>query len=345
MKKRILTLTLSAVLASTGFAVSGAGAVGNGPDVNSKQTVQTAMLTTYEEMADFLKKEAKKQNALELEIIGQTVKGRDLFLAKYISNPANPTILYLTQQHGNEAMATEGALDYIRHLGSGSKKTKELLENVNILILPMLNADGAMGDVNFPLDNYMASGRHLTRFNAERLDLNRDHVNKAAPETKALHLNVLGKYNIDYMIDFHHQGTQEDYFGKLTSGSVLTPQHPSVDSEVVLGSRKLASVLLNDINSKGWGFVLKYDEPSANVNVASNAMALQYGISVILFEMRGMADHSYEPYVLGQKSNGYLIKQAYTAIDATSKAIADGSIITADPSVYDNLPEQHYSYD
>jgi hypothetical protein len=74
-------------------------------------------------------------------------------------------------------------------------------------------------------------------------------------------------------------------------------------------------------------------------------MALQYGISVMLFEMRGMADHSYEPYVLGQKSNGYIIKQAFLAMDSTAKAIADGTIKTADPAVYDNLPEQHYSYE
>ncbi|WP_409291339.1 M14 family zinc carboxypeptidase [Peribacillus sp. SCS-37] len=345
MKKKVLSLSLSALIAGSCLAFTPAMAVGNGPDVKGNETVQTAMLTTYDEMADFLKKQDDKQQQMELEVIGQTVKGRDLYLAKYMKNPANPTILFLTQQHGNEALTTEGALDYIRHLGSNSQKIKDMLENVNILIVPMLNADGGMGDVNFPLENYMASGRHLTRYNADRIDLNRDHINKAAPETRALHENVLQKYKIDYMIDFHHQGTQEDYFGKLTSGSILTPQNPDVDPEVALNSRKLASVLHQGVDSTGWAFILKYDEPSPNPNVASNAMALQYGISVMLFEMRGMADHSYEPYVLGQKSNGYLTKQAFLAMDSTANAIADGSIKTADPGIYDNLPEQHYSYD
>ncbi|WP_368505292.1 M14 family zinc carboxypeptidase [Alkalihalophilus sp. As8PL] len=344
MKKKWLALSMAAVLASTSLPLTHAEAIGNGPHVNGKETVQTAMLTTYDEMADYLSKEAAKQEQMELEVIGQTVKGRDLFLVKYITNPDNPTILYLTQQHGNEALITEGALDYIRHLGTNNRKKNEMLENVNILIVPMLNADGAMGDVNFSLDNYMASGRNLTRFNADRLDLNRDHVNKVAPETRALHENVLQKYDVDYMIDFHHQGTQEDYYGKLTSGAVLTPQHPEVNPEVVTNSKKLATTLLEGVGSKGWAHILKFDEPSENPNVASNAMALQYDISVILFEMRGMADHSYEPFVLGQKSNGYLIKQAFEAMDSTAKAIADGSINTADPAVYDNLPEQHYSY-
>ncbi|MCM3585301.1 carboxypeptidase [Mesobacillus maritimus] len=344
MKKKMIAVSLSTAILASGLTFTPVLAAGNGPDVNGNETVQTAMLKTYDEMSAFLKKEAAKQEQMELEVIGQSVKGRDLYLAKYITDPENPTILFLTQQHGNEVMTTEGALDYIRHLGSNSKKTQEMLQNVNILIIPMFNVDGAMGDVNFSLDHYMASGRHLTRYNADRIDLNRDHVAKVAPETKALHENVLQKYQIDYMIDFHHQGTQEDYFGKLTTGALLTPQHPEVDEDVLLKSRKLASVLHQGVDQTGWSFILKFDEPTQNEAVASNAMALQYDIPVILFEMRGMADHSYEPYVLGQKSNGYLKKQAFLAMDTTAKAIADGSIQNADPAIYDNLPEQHYSY-
>ncbi|MFS0635507.1 M14 family zinc carboxypeptidase [Mesobacillus foraminis] len=346
MKKKMLALSIATTLVSgSALAITPVHAAGNGPDVKGNETVQTAMLTTYDEMADFLKKEDARQDAMQLEVIGQSVKGRDLYLAKYITNPENPTILFLTQQHGNEAMTTEGALDYIKYLGSDSRKIQDMLKKVNILIVPMLNADGAMGDVNFPLDDYMASGRHLTRYNADRIDLNRDHVNKAAPETRALHEMVLSKYKVDYMIDFHHQGTQEDYYGKLTTGSILTPQNPDVDPQVALNSKKLATILYQGIEPTGWSFILKYDEPSPNPNVASNTMALQYGISVMLFEMRGMADHSYEPYVLGQKSNGYIIKQTFLAMDSTAKAIADGTIKTADPAVYDNLPEQHYSYE
>ncbi|MCA0172128.1 M14 family zinc carboxypeptidase [Bacillus sp. RAR_GA_16] len=344
MKKKIFTLTLSTVIASSTIAGVPSFAQGNGPDVNGKETVQTAMLTTYEEMSNFLVKENQKQESMDLEVIGKTTKDRDIYLVKYITNPENPTILFLTQQHGNEALTTEGALDYIRHLGSNSQGNQELLENVNILIVPMYNSDGAMGDVNFELENYLASGRHLTRYNADRLDLNRDHVNKVAPETKALHENVLSKYDIDFMIDFHHQGTQEEYDGKPTSGSLLTPQSSEVKQEVKEQSKKLATVLYQGLEAKGWSHVFKYDEPTQNPNVASNAMALQYDIPVILFEMRGMADGNYEPYVLGQKSNGYLTKQAFLAMSTTAEAIADRSIDQADPAVYDHLPEQIYNY-
>ena len=49
---------------------------------------------------------------------------------------------------------------------------------------------------------------------------------------------------------------------------------------------------------------------------------MEYGIAIFLFEMRGMADHYRDDYVLGQKSNGYLIQQAVTAIKASLEGIS-----------------------
>ncbi|WP_374702705.1 M14 family zinc carboxypeptidase [Bacillus sp. V5-8f] len=315
-----------------------ASAVGEGPNYGGNESTQTSVLHTYTEMVDFLKTQEAKQEHLKLEVIGQTVKGRDMYLAKYITNPKNPTILFLTQQHGNEQLTTEGALDFIKHLGS--QKMKGVLENVNILVVPMLNADGAMGDVNFSLEDYAADGgRHLTRYNANQTDLNRDHVAKAQPETQALHNNVFQKYNIDYMIDLHHQGTQSERDGELVSGSILYPTNANVDPAVLERSKKLGAVVFNAVDATGWGHLGKYVGGSEE-RIGRNGAAVQYGISTLLFEMRGMSDHFYEPYVLGQKSNGYLIKQTILTLDSTVRAIADGSIEKADISFWDTLAEQ-----
>ncbi|MGG1660552.1 M14 family zinc carboxypeptidase [Brevibacillus sp. NRS-1366] len=339
MKKKVAALSLAGIMALGGvFAVSSpAGATGEGPNYGGNETVQTQILHTYQEMADFLKTQDKKQKAMQLEVIGKTVKGRDIFLVKYITDENNPTVLFLTQQHGNEQLTTEGALEFIKHLGTN--KTKGVLDNVNILIIPMLNADGAMGDVDFPLDDYIATGRHLTRYNAVGTDLNRDHVAKAQPETQALHDNVLNKYDIDYMIDLHHQGTQSEVNGKLVSGSILYPTNSAVDPELVDRSKKLGAVVYHAVDSKGWGHVGKYAGGSA-LTIARNGIAKEYGIATLLFEMRGMSDHSSESAILGQKSNGYLIKQTITTLDATVRAIADGTIETVDASFWDTLPEQ-----
>lgn len=340
LKKGVLTLSLAVALALSAVPMNSTvvEAVGNGPGYGGNETINTSILTTYSEMADFLKKQDAKQANMELEVIGQSVKGRDLYVAKYMTNPENPTILFLTQQHGNEQLTTEGALEFIKHLGTG--KMKGVTDNVNILVVPMLNADGAMGDVDFSLDDYVASGdRNLTRYNAVGVDLNRDHVDKIQPETKALHDNVMSKYDIDYMIDLHHQGVNSERDGELVSGSILYPTTPNADPDVVEGSKKLGAVVFNAVVSTGWGHLGKYRGGDAET-ISRNGIAVEYGISTLLFEMRGMSDHEYEPYVLGQKSNGYLIKQTITTLESTVRAIADGSIDTQDISFWDTLAFQ-----
>ncbi|OAS82449.1 M14 family zinc carboxypeptidase [Metabacillus sp. KUDC1714] len=342
IKKKVLSISLSSILAiGTVTAVSiPANAVGNGPNTGNG-SIQTSILHTYESMVDYLKTQDSKQATMELEVIGQTVKGRDIYLAKYLSNPDNPTILFLTQQHGNEQLTTEGALEFIKHLGTN--KLKDVLDHVNVLVIPMLNADGAMGDVNFSLDNYLADGdRHLTRYNANEVDLNREHdkpVNEMEAEVRALHENVFSKYDIDYMIDLHHQGTRSQTDGELVSGSILYPTNSEVKPEVLEGSKKLGAVVYNTLEDTGWGHIGKYNGGDG-ANIGRNGAAVRYDISTLLFEMRGMSDHYIESYALGQKSNGYLIKQTITTLNAAVNAIADGSIKTADTSFWDTLPTQ-----
>ncbi|WP_443089768.1 M14 family zinc carboxypeptidase [Virgibacillus sp. MG-45] len=314
-------------------------AVGNGPNYGGNEAIQTSIFHTHSEMASFLKKQEKKQEAMELEVIGQSVKNRDLYLVKYMKNPANPTILFLTQQHGNEALNTEAALDFIKQMGSG--KMKDMLDGVNILIVPMLNPDGAMGDVNFSLDDYIADGdRHMTRYNANEVDLNRDHVDRIQPETSALHEQVLGKYDIDYMIDLHHQATQSERDEQLVSGSILHPTTENVAADVLLKSKQLGAVVYDAIQPKGWGHLAKYAGGSAET-ISRNGIAVEYGIATLLFEVRGMADHYRDSYILGQKSNGYLIKQTVLTMEETAKAIADQSIQQKDISFWDTLETQN----
>ncbi|PLS17686.1 carboxypeptidase [Bacillus sp. M6-12] len=342
LKKKVIAFSLSGIMAFgglTGVSMP-VSAVGEGPGPGHG-SIQTSILHTYDSMVDYLKTQDNKQDAMKLEVIGKTEKGRDIYLAKYISNPENPTILFLTQQHGNEQLTTEGALEFIKHLGTS--KTKGLLDKVNVLVIPMLNADGAMGDVNFPLDNYHADGdRHLTRYNANNVDLNREHDKETSEmeiEVKSLHENVFAKYNIDYMIDLHHQGSLSETDGELVSGSILYPTNANVKPEVLERSKKLGSVVYHSIENTGWGHIGKYVGGSEK-KIGRNGAAVRYGISTLLFEMRGMSDHYIESYALGQKSNGYLIKQTITTLDSTVRAIADGSIETADTGFWDTLPEQ-----
>lgn len=320
------------------LAPAAAGAVGNGPEWGGNGNITTAHLSTYDDVASFLQDQAAKQSAMELTVIGQSLKGRDLYLASWISDPNNPTVLYLTQQHGNEQLTTEGALEFIKHLGTG--RTRDVLDGVNILVVPILNPDGAMGDVDFSLEDYIAHGdRHLTRYNAAEVDLNRDHIDRLQPETQALHDNVLGAFDIDYMIDLHHQGAYSAIGDEWVSGSILHPTSPNADPDLVDRSKQLGAVVYHSVEAKGWGLLGKYNGGSAET-ISRNGLAVEYDIATLLFEMRGMSDHSRESAVLGARSSGYLIRQTVVTLEATARAIADGSIETADASFWDTLPTQ-----
>ena len=344
MKKKVLSMALAGTLLATGSATGSVLAgdnSANGPNYEGNETIKNERLHNYEEMVKVLEKADRQSEAMELETYGESVKGRDLYLAKFGSDEDNPTVLFLTQQHGNETLTTEGALKLIQNLTSNGKKNQEILDNVNVLIAPRLNVDGAEGDVNFSLDDYV-SGTH-TRYNANEVDLNRDHVDREQPETKAFHENVLQKYSPDYMIDLHHQGTQTTLgdSDELVSGSILYPTTKNVDDEVLQRSKQLGSVVYNAVSDKGYGLLSKYPGGSAET-ISRNGLAVEYDVATLLFEMRGMADHEYDDYVLGQKSNGKLIQQAVTAMEATLEALADGSINDADTSFWDDLPRSGY---
>ncbi|WP_101842901.1 M14 family zinc carboxypeptidase [Halobacillus sp. Marseille-P3879] len=344
MRKKVLsaalTVTLLAAGTVTGTVLAGDNGA-NGPNYGGNETIKNERLHDYDEMVKVLEKADSQSEAMELETYGESVKGRDLYLAKFGTNEDNPTVLFLTQQHGNETLTTEGALQLIKSLTSNGKNNQEILDNVNVLIAPRLNVDGAEGDVNFSLDDYVA-GTH-TRYNANEVDLNRDHVDREQPETKAFHDNVLAKYNPDYMIDLHHQGTQTTLgdSDELVSGSILYPTTENVDDEVLERSKQLGSVVYEAVSDKGYGLLSKYPGGSAET-ISRNGLAVEYDVATLLFEMRGMADHEYDDYVLGQKSNGKLIQQAVTAMEAALESIADGSINEADTSFWDELPESGY---
>lgn len=314
------------------------GAVGKGPNYNGNETMKNERLTSHEDLVKLIERSAARSPYMEAEVIGESVKGREIYLVKFGNNPENPTILFLTQQHGNETLITEAALNVIRNLSNNSRENRELADQVNIFFVPRLNPDGAAGDVDFDISNHIGGGQS-TRANANGVDLNRDHTDLEQPETQALHFEVLQKYDIDYLVDFHHQGARAGIDGELVSGSILYPTTPDVDADVQLMSKQLGKVMYDAVESRGWGLLARYNGGTGN-NIARNGLAADYGISTLLFEMRGMADHTNANTILGQKSNGYLIQQGVVSMEAAYRAIADRSINEADVSFWDTLPVQ-----
>ncbi|MBO0589246.1 M14 family zinc carboxypeptidase [Sporosarcina sp. E16_8] len=321
-----------------------ASVTSNVPIVNENQHIKTECLTNYEEMSSFLEKVDREAEHITVEVIGESVKGRDLYLAKFghnLNDANTPTLLILTQQHGNESLVTESAINVLRQLSTNNKEVRDLLDKVNILFVPRLNVDGAEGDVDWDTSHFHHGGLQ-TRNNANGINLNRTHNSLSQPESKALHENVLDKYKIDYAIDFHHQiANRATDDGEFVSGAMLYPTNNDVTDEVLESSKKLGAVVYDAVEPKGYSNLAYYRSDSTQTSIARNHFAVHYDIPTLLFENRGLTDSPNPSSILGQKGNGDLINQGEVAMMAAIRAIANGSIKDAHISVWNYLPEQH----
>ncbi len=101
-------------------------------------------------------------------------------------------ILIWSQMHGNESTGTKAVFDLLNFFKNPLKERKlrdQILKNCTIIILPMLNPDGA---------------EKYTRVTAQDIDLNRDAVALKAPESKLLK-ELLYKFKPDYCFNLHDQ--------------------------------------------------------------------------------------------------------------------------------------------
>ncbi|MCK7502450.1 MAG: hypothetical protein MZW92_80865 [Comamonadaceae bacterium] len=67
-------------------------------------------VTGYEDLGRALTyHQVRSRGLMQLEVVGQSNQGRNLYLAR-IGNPANPSLMIIAQQHGNEVINTEATL-------------------------------------------------------------------------------------------------------------------------------------------------------------------------------------------------------------------------------------------
>lgn len=127
-------------------------------------------LTPYLKMMDYLQRLDKTSSKVEIRIFGKSVEGREL-PALYFSmdekfgshRDTKPLILIYCQQHGNEPSGKEAALIVARRL---LNEESRLLKNLDLILIPQVNPDGS---------------EMSERLNANRMDLNRNHVILSEP--------------------------------------------------------------------------------------------------------------------------------------------------------------------
>ena len=155
---------------SLALAVLIAGASLSAPALTSHKEMMTRLASL--ELADG----SVGQGRMTLVSVGRSVQGREIPMV-VLASPGvaladTRRMFVMCRQHGDEPATTEAMLKLITDLvTSPSDEDADLLDRVSFFIVPMVNPDGA---------------ERKQRRNAEGVDLNRDWVALAQPETRAV---------------------------------------------------------------------------------------------------------------------------------------------------------------
>jgi hypothetical protein len=89
--------------------------------------------------------EQTSNGRVDVQVAGYSPQGRELWTAR-VGTGAR-VLLVTSAIHGNERTGTEALLGILKHLGSsGDAQTRQLLDEVTLVAMPMVNPDG--GDLN-----------------------------------------------------------------------------------------------------------------------------------------------------------------------------------------------------
>uniref|UniRef100_A0A6G1SNG7 Carboxypeptidase M n=1 Tax=Aceria tosichella TaxID=561515 RepID=A0A6G1SNG7_9ACAR len=155
----------------------------------------------YDAMTNLLREASVRfPDLVQLETIGQSVQGRELWVVKVSSNVhedklLKPNVKLVANMHGNEAIGRELLLQLLVYLVNSyprNSQVKYLLDNTNIYLMPSMNPDG----FEMSREGDCAHGRG--RANANGFDLNRNFPDFFAakkykpaneqPETRAMRI-------------------------------------------------------------------------------------------------------------------------------------------------------------
>jgi Zinc carboxypeptidase len=246
-------------------------------------------LTLSSEITEYLNNAEQQSNYIQIKDVGKSSLGKPIHLVQisknfdYKSDKIN--VLIFAQQHGNEPSGKEGLLFFIQKIVEGNHL--ELLENVNLLLMPQVNPDGA--------DDF-------ERKNADGIDLNRDHLLLRTSETQVVQ-QVFRKYLPEISVDVHEYYPHGNYWKKFGYRKNFDIQlggltNINIDENIYsLFKNSVFPFVKNEMESKGYSF-FEYtlgDLPdgerlrhsTVDINDGRQSIGITNTLSFIIEGMRG----------------------------------------------------------
>ena len=273
-------------------------------------------LLRHEDVVEAL--ERVRRNAPDLirvEQIGASVEGRAInhvWLGR-----GSLKVLLWSQMHGDEPTATVALLDVLEFIRRHREEplVVELLERLEIHIVPMLNPDGAA---------------RFQRRNAQGIDINRDALLLQSPEGRAL--KAL-RDRIEPSIGFNlHNQNWRTSVGKTPQAATISLLAVSFDEARsdnagrVL-TKKVCAVLRDALEPFIPGGIGRYDDAFEPRAFGDNLT--KWGTSVVLMETGAYP---------GPDPDRTLVRINFIGLLSALHALASGQADRADPKRYESLP-------
>ena len=250
------------------------------------------------------------------EPLGKSAEGRAIELIRY-GRGSTPVLLW-SQMHGDETTATRALADLLGYLARepDSDRAREWREQLTVLMVPMLNPDGAE--------------RHQRR-SLFGIDINRDARGRVTPEGAILK-SLQERYRPAYGFNLHDQNprTRVGESDRLAAISLLAPP-PDGSGRMTPrweAAQRLTDRLGRALEPLVGGHITRYDD-SFNPRAFGDLMA-QWGVGTVLIESGGWGD---------DPTKRWLRAVNFVALVEALDAIAAGAERTGTPAWYRRLPE------
>lgn len=259
----------------------------------------------------------KTDDRFHISRAGKSVQGRDIYLVKI--GTGKTSVLLWSQMHGDESTATMALMDifnFFQEEGNFEDEKQQMLENLSIYFIPMLNPDGA---------------QRFTRRNALGIDINRDALRLASPESRILK-SVRDSLDADFGFNLHDQDMlwSAGVSGPPATISLLAPSfnYEKDVNEVRKRAIKLVVLLERTLSRYIPGQVAKWTDDFEPRAFGDNVQ--RWGTSTLLIESGGYK---------GDPEKQYQRKLNFVAILTALRAMGDESYKDENMEDYFEIPE------
>jgi hypothetical protein len=274
----------------------------------------TSCRITHAEMLKWLRS-FKDQTMFTKLPLGTSSEGRTISLYS-IGNGSTKVMLW-SQMHGDEPTATMAIVDIFNFFTKHPDHivTKTIREKLSLLVIPMLNPDGA---------------ERFTRRTAQLVDMNRDALALETPEARILK-ETCNKFQPEYGFNLHDQDTRlaVGTTKKIAAIALLAPatDESRTDNPVRVKAKKVASIVAQILYLFIPGYLAKWDDTFEPRAFGDNIQ--KWGTSTVLVESGGWK---------GDSNKFFIRKLNCIAMLVTLYAIATGESAHADTGIYEQIP-------